>query len=452
MGVLDAISKGWASLVSFGVLLLAAVAVDPVAAILVGVTSLALLSVIRPISMRATRLGKEYSDTVLGTAASLKSFVESARELAVYGVMAPAREEVDERLVELADLRRRSKVVSAASGVSYQSMAMVVAVAALAAVVILSPERLGSLGAVVLLLLRSMSYSQGVQGALHRIRETAPFLDEIQSFERRLLDAPARRSWGETEPRGWDLELDGVSYSYPDGTEAVREVGFCVPEGSSVALVGRSGSGKSTLVQLLLGLRMPAAGEIRLGGDVLRDLDREIWSRGVAFVPQETVLLDDTLEKNVRFFREHVDEQAIVALLERLQLMDMVREMPHGLDTLVGERGARLSGGQRQRLCIARALVDQPRLLVLDEPTSALDAHSEQVIQDCLAELSGRTTVVVVAHRLSTIRRADQVVVLDAGRVAGVGTAAELESSMPYFKEALEISELGGEKVVASSE
>ena len=224
-----------------------------------------------------------------------------------------------------------------------------------------------------------------------------------------------------------DVVFESVTHRYPDAADAaVAGIDLHVRQGETIALVGPSGAGKSTLVNLAIGFIRPDAGRVLLDGADMDTLDMRTYRRFVSVVPQETVLFEGTVAENVGYGIADADIAHIEAALRDANAWEFVESLPEGLDTLLGPRGATLSGGQRQRLAIARALIRDPRVLVLDEATSALDTASEVLVQEALERLmSGRTTF-IVAHRLSTIRNADRIVVLDRGRIAEVGTHAQL--------------------------
>ncbi|MGW7289268.1 ABC transporter ATP-binding protein [Streptomyces sp. NPDC054847] len=224
-----------------------------------------------------------------------------------------------------------------------------------------------------------------------------------------------------------EFRFESVSLTYDTGDRpALDRVDLTVPAGQTVALVGGSGAGKSTVLSLVLGFHRATRGRILLDGRDLAELDLRSYRRFLSVVPQESILFEGSIRDNVAYGLPDVDEPAIRRALTDANAAEFVDRLPHGLDTVVGERGARLSGGQRQRLAIARALIRDPRVLVLDEATSALDARSEALIQQALARLVSGRTVFIVAHRLSTIKNADRIVVLEHGRVKEAGTHGEL--------------------------
>ena len=226
-----------------------------------------------------------------------------------------------------------------------------------------------------------------------------------------------------------------LSFSYPTRpTEPVLvDLSFDVAPGEMVAIVGPSGAGKSTLLDLLQRFYDPAAGQIEIGGVPLRDMRLAELRDLVGFVPQDPVLFAGTLKDNLRYGHPEADEAALARSLKLAHAMEFVSELPEGLETRVGEGGVGLSGGQRQRLAIARALLVDPKILLLDEATSALDAQSEEHIRESLKDMQGERTVVVIAHRLSTVRQADRILVLEDGRLAASGTHEELLAASELY-------------------
>ncbi|CAM5695890.1 ATP-binding cassette subfamily B protein OS=Streptomyces griseomycini OX=66895 GN=FHS37_005430 PE=4 SV=1 [Streptomyces griseomycini] len=223
------------------------------------------------------------------------------------------------------------------------------------------------------------------------------------------------------------ITFEGVGHAYEaDGRPAVRDFTLDVAPGETIALVGASGAGKSTVLNLVIGFIRPTSGRLLLDGTDMNSLDLRTYRRFLSVVPQESILFDGTIRENVAYGMDDADEETVRAALRDANALEFVDRLPQGLDTVVGERGARLSGGQRQRLAIARALIRDPKVLVLDEATSALDTRSEALVQEALARLLRGRTTFVVAHRLSTVRGADRIVVMGEGRIQEIGTHEEL--------------------------
>jgi ATP-binding cassette, subfamily B, bacterial MsbA len=225
-----------------------------------------------------------------------------------------------------------------------------------------------------------------------------------------------------------EIVFDGVDFEYEPGIALLRDVNLRIPKGDVVAIVGSSGAGKTTLANLIPRFFDVTRGRILMDGHDLRDLTIASLRAQIGIVTQETILFNDTVSNNICYGRPVQDEAEIIEAARAALAHDFITEMPQGYQTVIGERGQRLSGGQRQRIAIARALLKNPPLLILDEATSELDTESELLVQKALANLMVGRTVLVIAHRLSTVRRADRIVVLDRGAISEVGTHEDLVS------------------------
>jgi ATP-binding cassette subfamily B protein len=239
---------------------------------------------------------------------------------------------------------------------------------------------------------------------------------------------PVRPSTGAGRTEEGGIAFDGVRFAYPTRPEqeVLSGIDLEIGSGEVVALVGASGAGKSTVGALVCRLYDPTAGRILLDGRDLRELDPAWLRTQIGVVPQEPVLFSASIEENVRYARPDATREEVVLACRAAHADGFVRAFPDGYGTKVGERGQQLSGGQRQRIAIARAVLKDPRILLLDEATSALDAESEALVQDALEKLMRGRTAIVIAHRLSTVARADRVVVLEAGRVVESGAHGAL--------------------------
>ncbi|WP_435849317.1 ABC transporter ATP-binding protein [Streptomyces rubiginosohelvolus] len=270
----------------------------------------------------------------------------------------------------------------------------------------------------------------GLQSGLAAVRR----IDEVESLPGEPAEESRELTKGDGGPLG--VAFQDVSFGYGDERAPAHQgVTFDVPAGGMVALVGPSGAGKSTVFSLLERFYDHEAGTITVGGRDIRDWPLAELRGSLAYVEQDAPVLAGTLRENLLFAAPDADEKELAAAVTRTRLDALVERLPEGLDTAVGHRGVTLSGGERQRIAIARALLRHPRLLLLDEVTSQLDAVNEQALRDVILELAERTTVLVIAHRLSTVRHADRIVVLEEGRVRTAGTHDELIEGDELYRE-----------------
>ena len=296
---------------------------------------------------------------------------------------------------------------------------------------------LSEVGLFVLILLRMLPLAKEMLKSWQSWRACAGSLAAVlKGYDEALAVAEEPGRGREFDAGACAITLEGVTFSYEDGEHpALQGVDLSIPAGKVTALVGPSGAGKTTLADIIPALRRPQFGRVLYGGVPAGEFDLASLRRGMAFVSQDAVILDDTVAENLRFSRPGATEDEIWDALGRACAADFVRSLPLGLKSRLGERGTKLSGGQKQRLSLARALLQDAGILILDEPTSALDSETERDIQRAIDDLRerGGATIVIIAHRLSTIRSADQIVVLDGGRVVEMGTHADLMISEEWY-------------------
>lgn len=286
---------------------------------------------------------------------------------------------------------------------------------------------LPTLGVFTAAAFRLMPSMNRVMAAVQSLRFSIPVIDTI-SEEFRLVDVVLVPRTGTSLPLTSSLTLDAVVFKYPTAqAPSLAGISLSVPKGSSVGFIGGSGAGKSTLIDVVLGLLTPDSGAVLVDGvDIQGNLRG--WQNQIGYVPQSIFLTDDTLRRNIAFGlpNEQIDEAAVLRAVQSAQLEQFVSELVQGLDTVVGERGIRLSGGQRQRIGIARALYHDPPILVLDEATSSLDTETESGVMEAVQALQGKKTLLIVAHRLSTVEHCDWLYRLEQGRVVEYGSAREV--------------------------
>jgi ATP-binding cassette subfamily C protein len=316
-------------------------------------------------------------------------------------------------------------------------------------------EVLPVLGALAVAAVRVLPSTAHIIGSISLIRFVKPSVDNLwKALEPWPGDGKMGTKVGEVKPLALEREirLEGVSFTYPNAPKpSLRNVSITIAKGESIAFVGGSGAGKTTIVDAIIGLLDPEKGSITIDGAKLEGDRIPQWQRAIGYIPQTVFLSDDTIRRNVAFGvdDEHIDEARVLRALEAARLREHVESLPEGLDTFVGERGVRLSGGQRQRIGIARALYLEPKVLVLDEATSSLDGVTEREIVEAIERLRTDRTMVVIAHRLSTVRSCDRLVFMSQGKIDDVGTWDELYARNAEFRRLVELSKTEGEPVAA---
>jgi ABC-type multidrug transport system fused ATPase/permease subunit len=249
------------------------------------------------------------------------------------------------------------------------------------------------------------------------------------------------------KPNG-QIEFQQVSFGYSDERNILQDVSFTIQPGEFIGIVGATGGGKSTIIDLLLRFGQPRTGQILLDGQPLASYQLQDYRKHVGLVPQDIFLWNRTIRDNLRYVNPSSTEEEMIQAAEQAQLMSLIENLPEGWDTLIGDRGVRLSGGEKQRLAIARTLLRKPSILLLDEPTSALDAKTEYLLQECLEEVYKDKTIIVVAHRLATIRNADRILVVNKGSIEESGSHEELMAKQGYYydlaKQQFQVSTLVG--------
>ena len=303
-------------------------------------------------------------------------------------------------------------------------------------------DALPELATILVVLLRISGPLQSVFRSINKLRGGLP---EVKDAIELLRMRPQRYSLGDPGVPSPDgvmprrlIELNDVSFNYFGSERPVLEgIHLSIPVGSRIAFVGKTGSGKTTLAHVLLGLYTPTTGELLLDGVPVSDEEMPAWQANCAFVPQNIRLLDASVRENVAFCEQPdaIDDEQVWAALEAAQFSEFVAQMPYGLFTMCGENGMKLSGGQRQRLSLARAFYRRAKLMVLDEATSALDNKTEHDVMQALDLIGRRCTMVVIAHRLSTVKKCDRIYQVDQGRIIASGDFETLTRTSPSFRE-----------------
>ncbi|WP_231847333.1 ABC transporter ATP-binding protein [Salinibacter ruber] len=359
------------------------------------------------------------------------------------------RTELVDSVERLTDDIFRQRMAGALTSSIRQPISVVIIVAVILVQAIVFDAPLAPIFVAIVLFHKAMQAVMALQSKWQRMMDQIGSVEVIDEEMRVVQEHQESGGSRRLDTLSEGLVLQDVSFAYDeDEGDVLHSVNIEVPVNHTVALVGESGAGKSTLVDMMTLLLTPRAGVVRIDGVPHDEVDLRSWRSQIGYVSQETVVFDDTVANNICLWQGDVEEDAelrekVIDAAKRAHAHHFIRELPDGYQTVVGDQGVRLSGGQRQRLFVARELFKQPNLLLLDEATSDLDTASEQHIQDSIDALQGKVTVVIIAHRLSTVKNADRVYVLDQGRVIESGTYDELRMrENGEFREMVEMQSL----------
>jgi ATP-binding cassette, subfamily B, bacterial len=435
VGSASAITSAVSAVLSILALIGVGMILNPAASLMVIVVLIAMGAMLKPLRRMVNKLSSTATQFELEFSQDIADLSRVNLEIEVFGI----REQV---ILHLSNLVRRNKVIlrrvnalMLANHPLYISFAYVIVVIGMVIISVMNISEIGSMSVVMLITLRSLVYGQQFQNAATMVALRAPYLDSLEESVARYRESRCLGGDIILKDIG-QIEVTELSFSY-DGLRPVLDgLTFTIQPGEIIGIVGPSGCGKTTLVHLLLGLRQPSSGRIMVGGYPLEAVDRCSWANLVGFVPQDAGLVSGTIDENIRFFRK-INREIVNRAVMAAHLIDEIAALPKGLATVVGSHGNDLSGGQRQRLAIARALVSEPKLLILDEPTASLDTGAELHIRETLARLGGGVTVIVVAHRLSTLRECDRIMVLEDGSISAFDRPAALSEGNRFFQMAL---------------
>ncbi|MDI9520809.1 MAG: ABC transporter ATP-binding protein [Bacillota bacterium] len=416
-----------ASLVTACVQLGIALMMSPPVTMLVCVLGMCMLAVFRPLRKKSREYGEEMIRISREFHGELQNQLASVKEVRAYGVEQEHAALFEKISLSFKTARMRYVRQSTVPGFVY-TLAAALLIAGLYLVSTLglrvSPDRLVVL---VYVFARLWPLFSSFQGRVQGINSCVPAyekLNEVLSSLRPEGEAPHTAA----DFSAWrEAAFDSVHFAYQDSEEdTLRGMSFALRRGEILALLGRNGAGKTTAVNLLLGFLLPRSGEILVDGEMLTAGNIRAWRRQAGYVPQDPLILNASVRENLVRFHPSATDEEIISALKAAMAWDFVSHLPQGLDTPLGDRGIRLSGGERQRLVLARVLLGKPSLIVLDEATTALDYESEAAFHQVIQSMRGQAAVVLIAHRLSTVRMADRALVVEDGRVVEQGTIGEL--------------------------
>ncbi|TDT15618.1 ATP-binding cassette subfamily B protein [Ilumatobacter fluminis] len=413
-------------------LLVAAIVISPVFTGVLIVSVIPIVVLLRPISGQARRRASENIAQTGHLSEDVASTDALAFELRAFGVTDRQLEQLDDVNHSTVHSMRRARFASRLAAYWFKDLALLMFIVVVGVINLIWDLSQPSAAAAILLVIRMLGYAQQGYNAYQNVVEAGPAVVEL---DRRLdeLESAVDEHGGDPVSTIGSIEFDHVSYRYPNGRLALDDISFRIEPDRVLGVVGRSGAGKSTVAELLLRMRQPSAGRLLVDGVDANVLSIDDWHRLVTIVPQDPRIRRASIADNIVFLRDGFSRDDVERASRASHLHADIAQFEHGYDTELGSRNRGLSGGQRQRLAIARALISEPSLLVLDEPTSALDRHSERGLQQTLGELRGRVTMVVIAHRLSTLDLCDDLLVLDEGRVVAFGPRSEIVDTVDFF-------------------
>lgn len=386
-------------------------------------------------------LGKRNTETGNLEMGVLNEVIGAARLILGFGRQNQARDRYLNAFDQHVQVTLQWQTLSMAVPKFFQPMGMLAAVVAMG-VAVQQQTKLSEMGAVMWSLLAAMPILSSLLQGKISINNFLPSYEQLISLRSSATEHEEVEGSRVFSRLVNAVEFKDLSFTYPGRVQTLINLNLSIRKGKMTALVGESGSGKSTVTDLVLGLQIPEHGQVLIDGVPLSDWKQNSFRQRLGYVPQDPLLFHASIRDNLLWSFEGASEHDLWDALSQANAENFVRELPQGIDTVVGDRGTRLSGGQRQRIALARALLRKPELLILDEATSALDSESERLIQQSIERFAQDATILVVAHRLSTIAKADQVYVLREGRVIEEGSFTELSAKAGGVLNAMLVAQL----------
>jgi ATP-binding cassette, subfamily C, bacterial len=433
-GLLGIVAQVIQSMTGFIMYLLVAINISP---IMTGYTiggGAVLLLVLRPLLGKTQNLGRQAAGVEKQFSQFLSEHIIGMKSIKAAGAEHSAIQNGVAHIRSLRGLSIRQALVRTVSTSFFQPTAIVLVVLLFLLTYHAPGFSIIAFGATLYLIQKIFTYLESGQNAMQGISEIVPYTRNIQAFKRDLDLHREIHDDGRPFVFNKELAFKDVSFAYDEEKEVLRGLNLTVNKGETVGLVGPSGAGKTSVADLLLRLFKPTEGSLLLDGVPSESVSLSDWRKHIGYVSQDVFLLNDTIEENIRFYRRELSYKDIEEAAKQANIYDFIKGLPEGFKTVTGDRGVMLSGGQRQRVALARSLANKPELLILDEATSALDHESEKLIHESIRALHGKITVIIIAHRPSTVADADTILVLRHGRIVESGSPQELlQNQESYF-------------------
>jgi len=393
-----------------------------------------LVFLLRPFLRRAQSIGKQGAKVEKQFAQFLNEHIIGMKSIKAAGVERDAIADGNSHIGLLRSLSIRQAFIRSVGSSFFQPFSLILVVVLYLLTYQTAEFSIVSFAASLYLIQKIFTYLESGQNALQSVSELVPYAQNVTEFKHNL-DLHRESSSGD-KPFVFKKEIvfKEVSFSYDESKTILDNVDFSIKTGETVGLIGPSGAGKTSVADLILRLFKPNAGSLLLDGVPSESIALEEWRKHIGYVSQDVFLLNSTIEENIRFYNKKLTVEEIENAAKQANIYDFIKGLPEGFDTVTGDRGVMLSGGQRQRIALARALASKPALLILDEATSALDHESEKLIRESIRALHGKVTVLIIAHRPSTVAEADNILVLSHNHIVERGSPKELlQNSGSYF-------------------
>lgn len=386
-----------------------------------------ILVVLKPLFFRTRKFAKQLNITGKKLSHLINESLIGIKTLKSFAVELPVIRQGDLYFEEARKASIKTSLISSFQGALFEPVSLLF-ISVIFAYSFRSPSfNIASFAVIIYLIQKMYSFIQGIQGKLDGINSSFTYLETMLNYQKEVQRCK-EKTFG-TEPFKFEKEISvqDIGFSYPNiKINTLSDINFTIQKGEMIGIIGPSGAGKTTLVDIFLQLLKPQEGIVKIDDTDVDSIYLKDWRKNIGYVSQDVFLLNDTIEANIRFYDENISRENIEDASKMANIYDFIQELPNKFETQVGERGVKLSGGQRQRISLARVLAKKSSILILDEATSSIDNESEALIQKSINNLKGKVTVLVIAHRLSTVMGSDRIIVIDNGKLVESGTPDEL--------------------------
>lgn len=410
-----------------------ALTISPIITITTLIVGAALFLGLKPLVFKSKKIASQEEQRMKGVAGFINESIAGAKTIKALHAEQPIITKADEFFNKFRSLHVARVFLTDITSQTMQLVSILFVIVLFLVSYLFNEFNLVSFAVIIYIIQKIFAYVQSGQNKFHNINANLPFLENVLRYQRSISENLESERTGEPFDFNQTLTFRDVNFEYETNQVVLKGLTASIKRGEIVGIIGPSGAGKTTIVDLLLRLLTPSRGAIEIDGKNISSIGLQAWRNHVGYVSQDIFLINDTIENNIKFFSDISDEQMKKAAAQA-HIAKTIEALPEQYKTMVGERGTSLSVGQRQRIVLARVLARNPDILILDEATSALDAESEAAIQKTIEEIRGDVTIIMIAHRISTITNADRLLVIDQGKIKEEGTPKELlANKQSYF-------------------